>query len=60
MPPEGFTSITVPDRVVEDLLAVMATYECASVAEAVAVAATVALERDEAKLARILADRLNG
>jgi len=36
----------------------MADYDCESLADAVDTASTVALERDDAELARILADRL--
>jgi hypothetical protein len=36
----------------------MAEYDCESLADAVGTAPTVALERDDAELARILADRL--
>lgn len=36
----------------------MAEYDCNSMAEAIETAATVALKRDEAELAQILADRL--
>lgn len=59
MPPDGFTTITVPDEVLEQLMAVMIEYDCDSTAEAVSIAATVALERDEAQIARILAELLS-
>ncbi len=58
MPPEGFKTITVSDAVFMLLTEVMAEYECESVSEAVETASLVALERDEAELAQILADRL--
>lgn len=58
MPPEGFTTITVPDDVFEQVVAVMTKYECDSPAEAVSIAASVALERNEAQLAQILTDLL--
>jgi hypothetical protein len=58
MPPEGYNAITVSDEVFQQILAVMSEYECDSIADAVATASTVALERDEAELAQILADRL--
>ncbi|MFB6196812.1 MAG: hypothetical protein ABEI52_00890 [Halobacteriaceae archaeon] len=58
MPPEGFTTITVPDEVFEQVMAVMSEFSCDSSAEAVSVAATLALERDEVQIARILADLL--
>jgi hypothetical protein len=48
----------VTDEVFEQLVAVMAEYDCDSVADAVKIASTVALERDEAELAQILADQL--
>lgn len=57
-PPNGYTSITVPDEVFEHLTEVMSEYECESIVDAVAVASAVALERDEAALARLLAQRL--
>lgn len=60
MPPDGFTTITVPDDVFDEVMAVMAEFECDSSAEAVSVAASIALERDEAQLARILANLLTG
>lgn len=58
MPPEGYNSITVPDEVFQQLLAVMTEYNCDSIADAVATASAVALKRDEAELAQILADQL--
>lgn len=58
MPPDGYSSITVPDEVFEQLTAVMIEYECESIADAVAAASAVALEHDEAALAQILARRL--
>lgn len=59
MPPEGFTAITVPNRVFEQVVAVMTKFECDSSAEAVSIATTVALERDEAQMAQILANLLS-
>lgn len=53
---DGFTTLTVPDHVLEPVLKVMTTYQCGSLAKAVSVDATVALERDEPQLARILSD----
>lgn len=58
MPPEGYTSLTVSDDVFEQLVAVMAEYDCDSIADAVETASTIALERDEAELAQVLADQL--
>ena len=58
MPPDGFSTITVNDDVFALLTEVMVTYDCDSVSEAVETASIVALERDEAELAQILADRL--
>jgi len=58
MPPKGFTTITVPDHVFEQVVAVMTKFECGSSAEAVSIARTVAMERDEAQLAQILANLL--
>jgi hypothetical protein len=58
MPPEGFTTITVPERVFDQVVEVMKTYECESSAEAVSIATTVAFGRDEPEIAQILADLL--
>lgn len=58
MPPEGYNAITVSDEVYQQVLTVFSEYECDSIADAVATASTVALERDEAEIAQILADRL--
>lgn len=57
MPPDGYTSLTVSEDVFEQLVTVMAEYDC-SIADAVETASTIALERDEAQLAQILADQL--
>jgi hypothetical protein len=58
MPPEGYTSLTVSDEVMEQLALVMAEYDCDSLSYAVSTASAIALERDEAELAQILADQL--
>lgn len=58
MPPEGYTAITVSEELVEKLTAVMIEYDCETLAEAVEISSDIALERDEAKLAEILADKL--
>jgi len=58
MPPEGYTSLTVSDEVMEQLALVMAEYDCDSLSDAVSTASAIALERDEAELAQILADQL--
>jgi hypothetical protein len=58
MPPEGYTSLTVSDEVMEQLVAVTTEHDCDSIADAVETASTIALERDEADLAQILADQL--
>jgi hypothetical protein len=58
MPPDGYTSLTVSEEVFEQLITVMTEYDCDSIADAVETASTVALERDEAELAQILADQL--
>jgi hypothetical protein len=58
MPPNRYSSITVSDDVFKQLGVVMAEYDCDSPAEAIETASTIALERDEAELAHILADRL--
>ena len=58
MPSEGYNAITVPDEVFEQVTGVMIEYDCDSIADAVATASAVALERDEAALAQLLAQRL--
>jgi hypothetical protein len=58
MPPDGYTSLSVSDDVFEQLAVVMAEYDCDGIADAVETASTIALERDEAELAQILADQL--
>ena len=58
MPPDGYNSLTVSDEAMEQLVLVMAEYDCESLADAVSTASAIALERDEAELAQILADRL--
>ena len=58
MPPDGYTSLTVSEDVFEQLVTVMAEYDCDSIADAVETASTIAVERDEAQLAQILADQL--
>lgn len=58
MPPDGYQAITVDDETFKKLTEVMIEYECDSVSEAVTAAATIALEQDEADIARLLADRL--
>ena len=58
MPPEGYNAITVPDEAFEQVTEVMIEYDCDSIADAVATASAVALERDEAALAQLLAQRL--
>jgi hypothetical protein len=58
MPPDGYNSLTVSDEAMEQLALVMAEYDCESLADAVSTASAIALERDEAELAQILADRL--
>ena len=59
MPPEGYSTITVPDEVFERVTEVMVEYDCDSIADAVDTASAVALERDEAALAQLLAQRLS-
>lgn len=58
MPPEGYNAITVADEDFEQVATVMTEYYCNSTANAVATASAVALERDEAALAQLLAQRL--
>jgi hypothetical protein len=59
MPPEGYNSLTVSDEVMEQLALVMTEYDCDSLADAVSTASAIDLERDEAELAQILADRVS-
>jgi len=59
MPPDGYNSLTVSDDVIEQLARVMSEYDCDSLADAVETASVIALERDEAELAQILADQLS-
>ena len=58
MPPNGYNSLTVSDEVMEQLALVMAKYDCERLADAVSTASAIALERDEAEMAQIIADRL--
>ena len=58
MPPDGYSTITVPDEVFERVIEVMIEYDCDSIADAVDTASAVALDRDEAALAQLLARRL--
>ncbi|WP_135305115.1 hypothetical protein [Haloarcula amylovorans] len=59
MPPKGYQTITVSEETAALLAAVMEEYSVESKAAAVDVASTIALERDEAELARLLAERLD-
>lgn len=58
MPSEGYTVTTVSDELVEKLTAVMIEYDCETLTEAVEITSDIALERYEAKLAEISADKL--
>lgn len=58
IPPDGNHAITASDEVFQRVLTVMADYECHSVADAVVTESAVTLNRDEAKLAQVLADQL--
>ena len=58
MPPDGYNSLSVSDEVMEQLTRVMAEYDCESLADAISTSSTIALERNEAELAQILADQL--
>jgi len=59
MPPDGYNSLTVSDEVMEQLALVMAEYDCDSWGDAIETATAIALERDEAQLAQILANQLS-
>lgn len=50
MPPEGYQTITVSDEVLQYVLAVMIKYECDSVADVVATASAIALDKNGAEL----------
>lgn len=59
MPLDGYHTITVSDEVFQQVLAVMTEYECESVADAVATAAMIALNRGgETEHTQVLADQL--
>jgi hypothetical protein len=58
MPPDGYNSLTVSDEAMEQLALVMTKYDCESLADTVSAASAIVLERDEAEMAQILADRL--
>lgn len=58
MPSEEYHTITVSDEVFQQILAVIAEYECDSVADAVDTATAITLSRNEDELAQILADQL--
>ena len=59
MPPNGYNAITVSDDVLQQVIAVMSEYNSDSIADTVATASAVALERDNAELAQILANKLD-
>jgi hypothetical protein len=58
MPPDGYHTTTVSDEAFQQVLAVMTEYVCESVADAVATASAITLNRDESELAQILSDQL--
>ena len=58
MPPDGYRNLTVHEDVLTLLAEVGAKYDCKSYPDAVETAALVALERNSADLARILANQL--
>jgi hypothetical protein len=60
MPLDGYHTITVSEEVFQQVIAVMTEYECERVADAVATASAIALNRDEAGLAQTFADQLTG
>lgn len=59
MPPEGYHAITVDEETFELLTQVMVEYDCDSIADAARSSAIIALEKDEAALAQLLADCLS-
>lgn len=58
MPPDGYNRLTVSDDVIEQLARMISEYDCDNLADAVETAPVIALERNEAELAQILADQL--
>lgn len=58
MPPNSYTSITVPEEAFEQLTEIMIEYECESLTDAVAAASAISLERDETALTQLLVQRL--
>ena len=56
MSQNGYIRLIVSEDVFEQLVAVMSKYDCASVADVIDTASTIALEPDEAEFAQILAD----
>ena len=58
MPLDDYSTITAPDEAFKRVTEVMIEYDCDSTADAVDTASAVALERDEAALAQLLAQRL--
>ena len=58
MPLNGYNTITVSDDVFALLTVVMNRYDCESIADAVETASVIALNYNEAGLARLHADQL--
>ena len=52
--------LIISDEVMEQFGAVMIEYDCDSLSDAVSTGSALALKQDETKLARILADQLEG
>ena len=61
MPPEGYTTVTISDKLATKLTRIMAEYECASYAEAIEYAADTTLVQGNEitvhELIQLLADR---
>ena len=61
MPPEGYTTVTISDKVAAKLTRVMTEYECVSYAEAIEYAADTTLVQENEitvrELIQLLADR---
>lgn len=63
MPPDGYTTVTLSDEVIEKLNRIMAMHDCSSYAEAIEYATDSTLVREDEitvhELIQLLADRLN-
>lgn len=62
MPPDGYTTVTLSDDIIEKLAEIMAAHDCDSYAEAIEFAVDETLAREDAlsvpELVQMLADRV--